>query len=335
MKRLLSVLSILASTASLLLAPGISFADTPFWQADISTPATQNSRTFGVAYTVLSTQADSFTAQLYQDGNDSALQTQDTSTDPNAVNGNSGTFTVTVPGDGDYGYHVVLHRDADPSDTKTTASKTVHVDATAPDAPFYAGKTRSGNTYNLTFTAPNSPDVTLVQIFASTSTSYAASSNTRVGSISVTPGQTASFSYTAPDGATRYFALQAFDSAGNGSAPVGDAGVTVTPIQFVTTGGATQAANTTTAAAVLGANTTTENTAPAVATTAPAGQVEATGNNTTATTPKKTTNGKVLGSEITKPNASHAGWWYGLGGLVVLLALAYYFLVHRSKRAVR
>lgn len=324
MKRLL--LSLLTITSLTLGTTGVAAAFTT-WTANISQlPATMNTRSFNVQYTVLSTEADTFTAQLKQSTDGGATYAncgvaQNTSTDPNDVNGGSGALPACVTGDGDYRFEIVIIRDGGEGDSQTVGPTSTHVDATAPGAPVYGGKTQTGNSYVVKFTAPSDSDVTTVKVFASTSKTYTANSATQVGSVAVSPNQSTSFSYTAPDGATRYFSVQAFDAAGNGSSLVGDPGTVVTPVRVVNNGAA---ASTNGGSAVqTAAATTSTSTGQVQGVSTTNGQVNAPGQS-------KTNNGKVLGVEATAKGSSNLGWYF-LGGVVVILAGAYYWFFMRGK----
>lgn len=217
MKKLIALLSLVLVFT---FAPLVSAAG--FWQIDMSTPAAiQRSRSFNVQFTTLSTDAgDTVDVQLFQNEVSVAAQTTI------KPYGDSGAFAVTVPSDGTYEYYLRANNDGE---VKTTTKKTVTVDATVPSTPLYGTKTRNGNTYTITFTVPSDSDIQQVLVYSSTSTSFTANTNTFVGSVNVTPGQTASFTYTAPDSTERFHAVQAADSAGNSSALAGDPNVVVTP----------------------------------------------------------------------------------------------------------
>jgi hypothetical protein len=118
--------------------------------------------------------------------------------------------------------------------TGSSDEVTVTFDKTAPSAPTYGGVTRSDNTYTVSFTAPTG-DVSIVNVYASTATQFNLDSSTKVGEVSVTPGQTAQFVYSAPDSDQRYFAITAQDAAGNQSGVVGDE--VVTTVVTTTPGG--------------------------------------------------------------------------------------------------
>ncbi|HSW37528.1 MAG TPA: hypothetical protein VLG37_04150 [Candidatus Saccharimonadales bacterium] len=326
MKRFISALISAFSFTAIALAP-LSASAAADWQLKLSPLENpSNTSSLNVQYTVLSVNVHDFAVSLYQDGNAVPLATQHTEVagDSNTNYGNSGTFPVTLA-DGHHTFHVVAVRDSD-NDTET-ADASVDVDTQAPAAPSYGGKTQSGNTYKLSFTAPSKSDVTQVQIFASTSKSYQAGDSTRVGTVSVSPNEAKSFSYTAPDSATRYFALQAFDAAGNGSATVGDPGTVVTPVRVVNQGGrgggTVAAAPTTTAGNPTGGQVqgaTTQDTTN--------GQINATG--TSKTNQNK---GSVLGAETVK-KSSWNGWLAGGGGALVVLAFLYYWLFSRKGKGI-
>ncbi len=323
MKRLITSFAAFLSLLTLAVAPMASAAT--YWQVNISSPSTQNSRTFNVQYTVLATATADFSVQLFQDGSPPGSQ-QSTTTDASSAVGNSGTFTVTVTADGTYAYKVTAtcQPAADcAGSTKPSNTVNVTVDATAPGAPTYNGKTQSGNTYTVSFKAPGDADVTNVKVFASTSKTYTADSAHQVGNVAVSPNQSASFSYTAPDSTTRYFSVQAFDAAGNGSALVGDPGTVVNPVVFVNQGGtgavaAAQAAAATPAGQVQGVSTTTANTGN--------GQVNAPGKSSSAKN-----NGKVLGAEITVNNSSHKVWYASGAVVLAILAIYYWFFARVGK----
>lgn len=329
MKRFITSFAGFLSFLTLAIAPMASAST--FWQVEISSPATQTSRTFNVQYTVLATSVADFSVQLFQDDSPSGSP-QTTTTDASSAVGNSGTFSVTVPSDGTYAYKVTATcQTGDCAEaSKTSNTVNVTVDATSPAAPIYHGKTQSGNTYTINFTAPNTADVTHVKIYASTSKSYTADGAHQVGDVAVTANQVVAYNYGAPDATTRYFSVQAFDAAGNGSPIVGDAGTVVNPVVFVnngTGGGGGGVAAAQTAAATPA--TTTTGQVEGVSTTTPnssTGKVNASGSSTS-----KKNNGKVLGIE-TSNSSNKNGWYYGIGAVaLVLLAVYYWFFSHNGK----
>lgn len=292
------------------------------WQLKISAPASPlATNSFNIQYTVLAINPANFTVSLYQDGEgpENLVGTQQTNSDPNGINGNSGAFPVTAA-DGNHSFHLVAVRDDD-NDTKT-ADTSINVNASAPAAPTYLGKTRSGNTYTIKFTAPNDSDVQEVRIYSSTSSTFVANSSSQVGAVHISPGQTTSFSYVANSSAERFHAIRAFDIAGNGSSAVGDTNITVTTTVVNGT-----AANTPT----VGAGGTGANAAAPEATTATGdqnGQILGTSTTTPSGSTKKSTNnqsskGKVLGVETATKHSSNT--WYVILAILVMLALLYWF----------
>ncbi len=326
MKRLFSSL---IGTLSLLVLAAMPIASAATWEATISQlPTYTTTHNFNVQYTVLSTQPDTFDVQLMQKGPGAGDFTpcgaiQHTSDDPHATNGNSGTVPACVSAEGNYSFEFVVNRNVqEGTDSQTTAITSTTVDTVAPGAPSYHGKTQSGNTYTLSFTAPGDSDVTHVQIFTSTGKTYPAGDSTRVGDVTVSPNQDRTFTYTAPDGATRYFAIEAFDAAGNGSPTVGDPGTVVNPVRFVSVGGqgggggagAGTATTSTTTGQVQGASTTAPNTTT--------GQVNAPGSSN-----NSKNNGKVLGAATVVNHNNKTAWIASISGAVALILLALYYWV--------
>lgn len=331
MKRLITTF---AATAALVLGMAGSAAAST-WAGTISQlPATMNTHNFNVQYTVLSTETDSFTAQLkvLAPGSEGYLpcgSTQDTDVDANDFNGGNGTLNVAacVPTDGNYSFEVVITRDGTGgSDQQTVGPTSTRVDTTAPGAPIYHGKVQSGNTYTLSFTAPSDSDVSNVQIFVSTSKTYTAGPSTFVGKVGVTPNGNYTFAYTAPNSTPRYFALQAFDVAGNGSTIVGDPGAIVHPVVFVNNGAGSSVV--TASATGSGASSSNGSSSNGSNGSNSSSQVGATGPSSTTKSNQK--NGTVLGTDTVTHH--HNTVWYIVGGVaIVLLALYYWFFSRLGK----
>ncbi|MEK7603313.1 MAG: hypothetical protein AAB459_03665 [Patescibacteria group bacterium] len=293
MKKFIS--SLIVSLAVLTQTAFVLAAST-FWNVDISTPATSmNTRNFQLQFTTLSTDAsNSITIEAFQNSVSIGSQT--------VTAGGSGAFAVSVPADGSYSYFVKASNTSI-AETKTTATKTVVVDTTAPSSSSTSGSVvRNGNSYTLNFTAPISSDVAGAEVYASTSTSVDTSSGNLVGTLTVTSGQKISFSYTSPDSSQRNFAVRFVDKNGNVSA------LTVV------------------AAAGLGATTNTSTT-----TATSGGQVAGTDSN-------KSNGGVVdknaatdqVASTVNKDDSGSAQWWV-VALLVVLVAGAGYVYYANGK----
>lgn len=327
MRRLVAVaLASLCSIVSLVFMP-LTASATATWQTTITKlPTYTTTHAFSVQYAVLSTRTDSFTVQLQQSNNGGEFfncgSPRVTSDDPNpnAANGNSGSVPACIDNDGAYSFRFLV-TPAEEGAQPTSSTSTI-VDTIGPAAPIYGGKTQNGTNYVLRFTAPDTADVSTIQIFASTAKTYQAGDSTRIGLVSTSPNQQFSFAYTAPDGAARYFAIEAFDAAGNGSPVVGDPGTVVHPLASSANGG--QSSNGSAAAAIAEGTTTT------------GGQVQGATSNGTVNAPgsgktqkNSTGSGKVLG--ITTTNSSSSVWWYIVGAIIIVLLGWYYWLLRRRK----
>lgn len=318
MKRLVLALTSLLSLAMLAFAPAAA-ANPANWTALLSSPysgSVANSRSFNLVVSVSSTQAsDVMTAKVYQDATLLGTFSDDAST-----SGGSWNQPVSVASDGTYNFKaVVSNSNGDPDKTVQT---TVTVDATAPSAPSYLGKTRSGNSYTVKFTAPSTSDVTQVRVFASTSTNFTANGSTQVGVVNVSPNQTVSFVYNALDGNERFFAVQAFDAAGNGSALTGDAVVTAGSV--ITVSSATTGSHSSTSSS---GSSSTSGSSPTTA-----GQVAGTdsnGTNSGSQDKASTTTGSDTGT--TKKRTSWAAVGYTLVALAVLYAGYRWFMDQAEK----
>jgi hypothetical protein len=330
MKRLITRLFAAISLTGLFMPIAMVSAISSNWSVQISSPFSgtgdiAKTRSFNIETKAFSVNAaDVMTVNVYQEGVAAPLGTfQDNDT----LNGNSWTQPVTVSADGTYIFKSVASNSNGDADKEV--STTVTVDTVVPGVPNYAGKTRSGNSYTLNFTAP-SGDVTEVRIYASTSNNFTANSSTQVGTVTVNASQAKTFAYTAPDSTERFFAVQAYDAAGNGSAFASDPNTVVVAGQ--PEGGRGGGNAVTTAAAATGTNGANGQTQGA--TTGDNdnnGQVSTDGSASTSTQ-----NGDVLGAQTTGKQ-SKSTVWYITAGIIALAAAAYYALVTRGgyKRLMR
>ncbi len=305
MKRLsLIAVTVVVSLVTAASSVGSAVAAT-FVKVNIATPTTlSRSKTFNVEFTALSTNAgDNLDVALFQNG--SQINSR-TTTKPF---GDSGTFAVTVPADGNYQYYFTANNG---STTVSSATKTVTVD-TAASAPLaYGGTTRNGNSYTVSFTVPAGSDITQVRVFSSAAPNFTADGSTEVGVINVTPGQTVTFTYNSPDNRQRFTAVQAFDAAGNGSTLTGDANTNVNQGLGLPAGGVLLAAAG--AAAVAGAANDDQD-----------GQVNADGNSTTDGV--RQSDGDVLGTEaastVASGNSNSSTIAYLIIAALILAAIIY------------
>jgi hypothetical protein len=136
-------ISLLIAAVVVLSISAVTYAQTMFWQLDVSTPTfTQQTSTFNLDYHVLSTEAtDAFTVELKANG--TVIETQNVST--GGKFGYNGRFVRSNVPEGTYTYTVKAVRTAD-SSVQETAPKTVSVDV--PDARVVTATatTANGNT---------------------------------------------------------------------------------------------------------------------------------------------------------------------------------------------
>ena len=301
MKRLLATIT----AGGILLAPAAALANPAGWTAQLSSPFTStsgkaNTRNFNLSVSATSVNsAEILTVNVYQN---SVLF--GTFSETSSTYGGSWNQPVAVSTDGDYVFKIVATNSN--GDADKSVETTVSVDTAAPSAPSYLGKTRSGNSYEVKFTAPSSADVSQVRVYAATSTSFTANSATQVGVVSVTAGQTASFTYSAPDANPRYFAVQAYDGHGNGSTLAGDA---------VTTAGS--ASTTSTSNNSTSSSSSASNSSQTGSSTTPAGLVEATQTNNTDAAKNKSTSNVASTDKKKKTN------WTTVAVTLVLLGALY------------
>lgn len=122
MKRLVSQL-LLAIVLTFVPLNSVQAANENLWKLQMSDVAdTVQTTNFSIEYKVLSIiPSDTFVVQLYENGN---LDAQKSVTTPK---GDSGTFNVTVPGNGSYEYYVRAIRNGDSADRQQTPVQTVTV----------------------------------------------------------------------------------------------------------------------------------------------------------------------------------------------------------------
>lgn len=122
MKRLISSLAVAFTFVLLAVSPAMA---EHYWTLDMFRPTgAVTGSSFTVEYKVFSIEKnDDFSVSLFQ--NDAVIATQNTTKDY----GDSGVFSVTVPGPGTYRYHVSAQSSVD-GGTKTTEDRTLSVAST-------------------------------------------------------------------------------------------------------------------------------------------------------------------------------------------------------------
>lgn len=139
--------------------------------------------------------------------------------------GGSATCSITsslITAEGAYDFYVRASADAE-----TIQSNTVSVDyqAGGPGTPTYYGKDNPAVCqYSIKFrTAGDGGKTVKVEVYRSTETSFNADAGTRIASIAIGSNLEGSHLDTVPEcNTTYYYAIRAFNNAGNGSDAVGD-----------------------------------------------------------------------------------------------------------------
>jgi hypothetical protein len=279
----------------------------------ISTPQTPTHRSsLDLNFVALDIQGRPMTAKCYKkepsDGGFSQF-----GGDINLVaGGNSANCSVgsdIFDGEGTYQFYVTATAGGD-----SATSQTVSVDrnTSGPGTPTDYSKSVTGSCqYKIHFkTADDSGQTVKVELYRSDNSSgFTADASTRVETIGVGSNEAKDVFNTKPDCNKEYFyAVRAFDSAGNGSGLVGDT---------IITGGTT--------------TTLTASPAPAIALTAPTGAIL--GEETeTAVEPSPEPEGQVLSPDLLPESLREAGqvlgegtnWPLWAGGLLALVLASWY-----------
>jgi hypothetical protein len=139
--------------------------------------------------------------------------------------GNSGYCHIDssiVTGNGSYNFQVKASSTGGDA-TSETVSLTYNSDG--PGTPTNWSKDKTGScTYKIHFRSADDSGKTIkVNVYRSSDTSFNLDGGTQVGTVTIGSNTDADFSNDVPDcGKTYYYAVRAFDSAGNGSGVLGD-----------------------------------------------------------------------------------------------------------------
>ena len=183
-----------------------------------------NQKNFKLGFVVLDINNNPVSVKCEFKGPSDGSFAQFDSTQNLIAGGTSGACQVTynqISPIGNYKFRAVAT-----SDTGTEVSNEVSVDYddSRPGKPENYGKEKiSDGTFKITFKTANDAKTVKVEVYRSDSTSFDLNGGTKVGEVALGPNQNGEFTNTVPDASkTYYFALRAFDSAGNTSDPVGD-----------------------------------------------------------------------------------------------------------------
>jgi len=231
------------SLAFLLLFVGLGSVSAANLRVKLQQPKTPTNLTsFTLTFVTLDTENRSVTVRCYKKGPSDGAFVQfgsDITITPNG--GNSGSChasDASMGTEGTYQFQVSATADADSADSNTVS---VDYSTSGPGTPVNYGKEKPGScTYKIMFRSADDAGKTVkIEIYRSTDTSFYLDNSTRVGSVSLTSNTDAEFLNDVPDcGATYYYVVRAFDSAGNGSGSVGDS-VVVTVGSTTTVSGST------------------------------------------------------------------------------------------------
>ena len=120
---------------------------------------------------------------------------------------------------GDYKFKVVV--DAEGGDTAESAEVSVYYDGEGPDKPKYIEKNKTGScTYEIEFKTANDGETSYVEVYRDFDTEINVNDSTKIRTITIGPDEKDSFDQTLSGSEcddTPYYAVRAFDSAGNAS----------------------------------------------------------------------------------------------------------------------
>jgi len=148
---------------------------------------------------------------------------------------NCQTGSNEIHDDGTYEFYASVNDGANTFNTQTVS---VNFTRSGPGTPTNYGKDKpSSCTYQIKFkTADDGGKTAKVEIYRSTNTAFVADGSTKIATIGIGSNQDGSYNDNVPDcNANYYYAVRAFDSAGNGSGVVGDS-ETKTVVSTTTTG---------------------------------------------------------------------------------------------------
>lgn len=198
-----------------------------------------NLNNFKINFVTLDTEGRSITAKCFKKGPTDAVFTQLGSDISITAGGNSGNCEVTsgvLSSEGTYSFYVTVMAGADTSDSPVVS---VEYKNSYPGTPKNYNKEKIGDcTYRIKFRTDNDGGrTTKVELYRSTETNFSVDGSTKTDSLNIGPDQDGQFENTVPDcSKSYYFAIRAFDSAGNGSGTAGDESISVVNVTVNPTG---------------------------------------------------------------------------------------------------
>ena len=189
-------------------------------------PSRENN--FKIGFVTLDIQGRSVTVKCLKKGPSDGGFSQFGSDFVFASGGNSGDCQVTssvLSSQGTYEFKVSAQAG---SETAESSIVSVTYATDSPGTPSYSREQLSSCDYKIKFKTADDGRTAKVKIYRSTETSFTADSSTEIGTVNIGPNLEGSFTNSVPDCSKNYyFAIRAFDDAGNGSGIAGDSVVTV------------------------------------------------------------------------------------------------------------
>ena len=197
-------------------------------------PSRENN--FKIGFVTLDIQGRSVTVKCLKKGPSDGGFSQFGSDFVFAAGGNSGNCEVSssiISSQGTYEFKVSAVVGAETVESSTVS---VAYSSDSPGTPSYSKEQSSSCDYKIKFKTADDGRTSKVKIYRSTETSFTAYSCTEVGTVSIGPNLEGSFTNIVPDCSKNYyFAIRAFDDAGNASGVAGDSVVTVVTTTTTTT----------------------------------------------------------------------------------------------------
>lgn len=196
-----------------------------------------NQNNFNVSFVALDLQGRTVTVKCFQKGPSDGAFSQFGSTQTFANGGNSGNCTVDNAvmndGEGSYAFKVEATAGDGAGDNFDDESTNVTYDTSGPgDLRDYSKNKTNACEYTIHFKTANDSGATVkAELYRSDAVPFNADSGSRIQVISIGSDEAKNVTDTPPDcSKTYYYAVRAFDSAGNGSALIGDNVSTITVI---------------------------------------------------------------------------------------------------------
>lgn len=226
----IAVLSALALTGRVYAAKNVSVRI-----QQPKSPVNQNN--FNVSFVALDLQGRTVTVKCFQKGPSDGAFSQFGSTQTFADGGNSGNCAVDSSvmndGEGSYAFKVEATAGDGSGDNFDDETTTVTYDTSGPgDLRDYSKNKTNACEYTIHFKTANDSGATVkAELYRSDAVPFNADNGSRIQVISIGSDEAKNVTDTPPDcSKTYYYAVRAFDAAGNGSALVGDNVSTITVI---------------------------------------------------------------------------------------------------------